>query len=630
MCFSTPGPFNGTTLGFAGVYALAPSSIAKLNFDFFASNSFLEFFALFNPTPPGGVPSYPAVLSRGVGFSSSQSYAIGASPSVDGTGAYSPGFSLSSSASLLGTEVPPDAAWHHVAFSFNASSKVLTAAVDGTQLTRRAVASPPPFDATQPTDLLFGSFNAGTQVAEVRLVTQADSLPYAAPYSIPSAPVGLFGSGATPLLLKCAIPPPPPPSPPPPAPLPPAPPGGYSPPPPSRPPPPPPPLPASLAPPGSFLPSPGASLSSLPPPPPALTASAESVTLLLPGVASVTPAVASAVASAVATALGVAQGLVSAADTGASVGTTLLFPGANPAAWTPTSSAAASSYFMASLGLSSSSGESVQLGSAVAAFGGFVAVPLTLTFNASAAPSPSSAAGAAAAALDNAASAPGLGVALSAAGFGSSSSSSVVSHTMASSISTSSLLTVTLGAGAPSGAVAGLGSAARAAVAALLGSTDASIVASSVSPPPPVAVASPPPPAGGSGSQPGGASSLPSPSPAPAPLLSRTAIILIAALGGAAACCVAAAVSVACCLRSSQRRRPVSLSSAALLGPHGGRHRTTVSAPFLATSSDVPHASRGQYVVATSRGRLSGESLAAEPVDARAPPKLPPRPPAVL
>lgn len=196
---SASSPYNGSSVfSFSGgVNATFAPSVLKLNFNFWASNSWVEFWVSFST----GQPTYPSFVSRDGEFSF---YAQPLpAPALAKTQA-----NLNASSGAL---YPPsagaisDSGWHHCALSYNSASNSIITALDGAVASYGLGSSQPPvWNTGASLRLLAGDFaTGGVLVADLRLVHGAASLPYGSPYSVPVAPVGVYASGTTALLLTC-------------------------------------------------------------------------------------------------------------------------------------------------------------------------------------------------------------------------------------------------------------------------------------------------------------------------------------------------------------------------------------------------------------------------------------------
>ena len=218
---------TGAIPAFSGMWCVVPPTVSKLNFDIWSGMNYITFWIKF-----GGASSWPALVSRGFGFTPDEDWLVASglasSPAISANPALAPGenvlyYGTDGEAATYTAQAGVTGGggdWHHVAFSFDGSSNTLTIGIDGALFTSYSVA-PPAYDPTKSVQLLYSAWGGETLAAELRIVRNASSLPYAQPYAVPTARVDDDGAGGTVVLdLRCG----PPPAPPPPPPSPPAPP----------------------------------------------------------------------------------------------------------------------------------------------------------------------------------------------------------------------------------------------------------------------------------------------------------------------------------------------------------------------------------------------------------------------
>ena len=201
---STPPGFTGSTEG-----SMVPpnitfaSTVSKLNFDFFSasSNSFMECWVYV----PASVGGYPRIITRKTGAVTDFSLAFNPSSTsravflnfknpVTGTDAF-----------MTGSQYNLNA-WNHFSMSWNPTARTVYTSTNGSVLANTFGTGNPRPTAYVTTDSVdVGILEAGMLMSNFRLVQNATTLPYTATFTPPTAPVGIFPSGTTALLLRAPL-----------------------------------------------------------------------------------------------------------------------------------------------------------------------------------------------------------------------------------------------------------------------------------------------------------------------------------------------------------------------------------------------------------------------------------------
>jgi hypothetical protein len=196
-------PFGGTEGSFQWT-ATIPSSVSKMNFNFWSSNSFVEFWW----NAPANLPSgYPRVFQRGnypneefsiyqapnssslfFQFSNNSTYTFQSTPNT-----YQPGI------------------WNHYAVSFNPTNSTLYIGINGTIVYNSVIplTSIPTYNSSSNWFVCNGSQipSVNIQISNFRMVTGATTLPYITNgFTVPTAPLSIYPTGTTALLLRSVSP----------------------------------------------------------------------------------------------------------------------------------------------------------------------------------------------------------------------------------------------------------------------------------------------------------------------------------------------------------------------------------------------------------------------------------------
>jgi hypothetical protein len=199
---NTSSPFGGTEGSFQWT-ATIPSSVSKMNFNFWSSNSFVEFWW----NAPANLPSgYPRVFQRGnypneefsiyqapnssslfFQFSNNSTYTFPSTPNT-----YQPGI------------------WNHYAVSFNPTNSTLYIGINGTIVYNSVIplTSIPTYNSSSNWFVCNGSQipSVNIQISNFRMVTGAATLPYISNFTPPTAPLSIYPTGTTALLLRSVSP----------------------------------------------------------------------------------------------------------------------------------------------------------------------------------------------------------------------------------------------------------------------------------------------------------------------------------------------------------------------------------------------------------------------------------------
>jgi hypothetical protein len=198
----TEGSFAPTILTFNSVF---PSTISKLNFDFFSptSKSFMECW-VYVPS----VTNYPRIWFRQIGLSGNPSWGdfiffLNPSPGKVG-------LILSTSASTFNSFQSSvnyiTNSWNHISMSWDNTNSTAYISVNGSVSSQSQ--SGRTSEYTSSSSIQFGVyFDAGSLMSNFRLVQNATTLPYITNgFTVPTAPLSIYPTGTTALLLRSVSP----------------------------------------------------------------------------------------------------------------------------------------------------------------------------------------------------------------------------------------------------------------------------------------------------------------------------------------------------------------------------------------------------------------------------------------
>ncbi len=206
---SSSSPFGGTEGSFAPTIltfnSIFPSTISKLNFDFFSptSKSFMECW-VYVPS----VTNYPRIWFRQTGLSGNPSWGdfiffLNPSPGKVGlilsTGASTINSFLSSVNYITNS-------WNHISMSWDNTNTTAYISVNGSVSSQSQ--SGRTSEYTSSSSIQFGVFfDAGSLMSNFRLVQNATTLPYITNgFTVPTAPLSVYPTGTTALLLRSVSP----------------------------------------------------------------------------------------------------------------------------------------------------------------------------------------------------------------------------------------------------------------------------------------------------------------------------------------------------------------------------------------------------------------------------------------
>ena len=200
---NTNSPFGGTEGSFQWT-ATIPSSVSKMNFNFWSSNSFVEFWW----NAPANLPSgYPRVFQRG--NYPNEEFSIYQAPNSS-----SLFFQFSNNSTYTFPYTPntyQPGIWNHYAVSFNPTNSTLYIGINGTIVYNSVIplTSIPTYNSSSNWFVCNGSQipSVNIQISNFRMVTGAATLPYITNgFTVPTAPLSVYPTGTTALLLRSVSP----------------------------------------------------------------------------------------------------------------------------------------------------------------------------------------------------------------------------------------------------------------------------------------------------------------------------------------------------------------------------------------------------------------------------------------
>jgi hypothetical protein len=188
-------PIGGTEGCLSNCAIAIPSSVSKTNFNFFASNCFVEWFFY----SAGSASGYPRIFSRGL-YPNEPFFIEHIAPGdrlllsgFSTYSGYSPSFPLNQ--------------WNHFSYSFNSQNSTLYRSINGSVMSE--VQTVLPTHSTLDSVYINCGLPGQTdmKISNFRLVQNATTLPYITNgFTVPTAPLSNYPTGTTALLLRSVSP----------------------------------------------------------------------------------------------------------------------------------------------------------------------------------------------------------------------------------------------------------------------------------------------------------------------------------------------------------------------------------------------------------------------------------------
>jgi hypothetical protein len=187
-------PFGGTEGCLSNCAITIPSSVSKTNFNFYASNCFAEWFFY----SAGSASGYPRIFSRGQ-YPNEPFWIEHVSP---GSNLLLSGFPFPQSYPSFTLNQ-----WNHFSYSFNSQNSTLYYSINGT-VTSNLVPTLPTHSSSDSIYINCGvAGQTDMKISNFRLVQNATTLPYITNgFTVPTAPLSIYPSGTTALLLRAVSP----------------------------------------------------------------------------------------------------------------------------------------------------------------------------------------------------------------------------------------------------------------------------------------------------------------------------------------------------------------------------------------------------------------------------------------
>jgi len=192
---NSSSPIGGTEGCLSNCAIAIPSSVSKTNFNFFASNCFVEWFFY----SAGSASGYPRIFSRGL-YPNEPFFIEHIAPGdrlllsgFSTYSGYSPSFPLNQ--------------WNHFSYSFNSQNSTLYRSINGSVMSE--VQTVLPTHSTLDSVYINCGLPGQTdmKISNFRLVQNATTLPYITNgFTVPTAPLSIYPTGTTALLLRSVSP----------------------------------------------------------------------------------------------------------------------------------------------------------------------------------------------------------------------------------------------------------------------------------------------------------------------------------------------------------------------------------------------------------------------------------------
>jgi hypothetical protein len=191
---NTNSPFGGTEGSIENLNYSIPSSVSKTNFSFWGSNCFIEFWMYLSGTNSGN----PRIIERGNYPNSEYSVFMNAS-----SGGYYLKFSYGSNVPFAFQFVP--GTWNHFSFSYNYATQTLYGSINGSVASGGTTAGIT-YSSGSSVNLYPSGGGYVIDISNLRVVTGATTLPYISNFTVPTAPLSIYPTGTTALLLRSVSP----------------------------------------------------------------------------------------------------------------------------------------------------------------------------------------------------------------------------------------------------------------------------------------------------------------------------------------------------------------------------------------------------------------------------------------
>jgi hypothetical protein len=191
---NTNSPFGGTEGSIENLNYGIPSSVSKTNFSFWSSNCFIEFWMYLSGTNSGN----PRIIERGNYPNSEYSVYMNAS-----SGGYRLKFSYGSNFPFSFQFVP--GTWNHFSFSYNYATQTLYGSINGS-VASGGTTSGITYNSGSSVSLYPSGGGYVIDISNLRVVTGAATLPYISNFTPPTAPLSIYPTGTTALLLRSVSP----------------------------------------------------------------------------------------------------------------------------------------------------------------------------------------------------------------------------------------------------------------------------------------------------------------------------------------------------------------------------------------------------------------------------------------
>jgi hypothetical protein len=187
-------PFGGTEGSIENLNYGIPSSVSKTNFSFWSSNCFIEFWMYLSGTNSGN----PRIIERGNYPNSEYSVYMNAS-----SGGYYLKFSYGTNFPFAFQFVP--GTWNHFSFSYNYATQTLYGSINGSVIGGGTTAGIT-YNSGSSVNLYPSGGGYVVDISNLRVVTGATTLPYISNFTVPTAPLSIYPTGTTALLLRSVSP----------------------------------------------------------------------------------------------------------------------------------------------------------------------------------------------------------------------------------------------------------------------------------------------------------------------------------------------------------------------------------------------------------------------------------------
>ena len=191
---NTNSPFGGTEGSIENLNYSIPSSVSKTNFSFWGSNCFIEFWMYLSGTNSGN----PRIIERGNYPNSEYSVYMNAS-----SGGYYLKFSYGANFPFAFQFVP--GTWNHFSFSYNYATQTSYGSINGSVASGGTTAGIT-YNPGSSVRLYPSGGGYVIDISNLRVVTGATTLPYISNFTVPTAPLSVYPTGTTALLLRSVSP----------------------------------------------------------------------------------------------------------------------------------------------------------------------------------------------------------------------------------------------------------------------------------------------------------------------------------------------------------------------------------------------------------------------------------------